>query len=228
MPALRDLTTRLRSPVLLAAMVGGALLTWLICWSPFTKEEPSPDPVSLELNLTSPSPGTVGLRIDEGHGFATNHASGLLAEFQGGASAVPVRLRLPASRIHTLRLSFFGTPSVELENARIRSQSGSSIAELDWLQARALSGTRGELNGTRLALHLESGRFLSLDVTPPGGIIIPTGSEPWPVQVVITFLASAALLGLLQFALARRKPPRLERLLYGIRRSPALTLDSFP
>src|SRR4051794_12229861 len=97
--AATDLRTFFGSRRLVAAVVLAAFATWLLCWQPFAPEEASGDPSFLELTAICPADGSFSARIDEGHGFATNRPSNLVAAIKGAPDAASVRLRLPAGRI---------------------------------------------------------------------------------------------------------------------------------
>ena len=224
MPAFRELFSRLRSPSVVASLAAAALVTWLVCWSPFSAEEPPSEPAFLELRAASQADGSLGARIDEGHGVAANRASGLLTSFKAATEAGVIKLPLPPVRIRMLRLSFFSTPSVTIDSARVLTQSVTVLGEFSVPKAHLLPGTKGELKGNQLALGLESGRYLSLELTPEVPLTVPSGNEPWAIQILGIFLATEAIFLFLQHLLAKRPRPKLDRLMYGIRRTPALTL----
>src|SRR4051812_32769852 len=95
-----------------ARMALAALLAWLIFVQPFPCEVPPSAPPRLVFGVVSPQPGNCSLRIDEGHGVATNRPARIGGTF---SQQQPVSLTLPPGQIHALRLSFYRTPSVTLD-----------------------------------------------------------------------------------------------------------------
>lgn len=106
----------LLTPNLVARAAVAALLTWLIFLQPFSRPVPPEVPTRLEFGIVSPQPGSVSLRIDEGHGVATNRPANIRATFAGQQS---VSLAIPPGQIHALRLSFYSTPSVTLDTCAL-------------------------------------------------------------------------------------------------------------
>src|SRR4051794_4862271 len=111
----------LLTPNLVARMAVAALLTWLIFLQPFSRQVPPEVPTRLEFEIVSPRPGSVSLRIDEGHGVATNRPATIRDTFTQQQS---VSLTMPPGQVRALRLSFYQTPSVTLEHLRILPLAG--------------------------------------------------------------------------------------------------------
>src|SRR4051812_42723205 len=105
---MRRISTFLLSPSLLARVVGALFVTWLLFWAPFSRETPPAAPVTLEAAIGTPQEGSLSLRIDAGHGFATHRPATIGRKLPPSAPA-PVSLPLPVGQVRALRLSFFST-----------------------------------------------------------------------------------------------------------------------
>lgn len=191
----------LLTPNLCARAALAALLTWLIFLQPFSRPLPPEVPTRLEFGIASPQPGSVSLRIDEGHGVATNRPANIRGTFDGQQS---VTLTIPPGQIRALRLSFYSTPSVTLDHLRILPPAGA--IEIDPRLAKAAPGTAGKLSGDRLELSAPSGGPITVEVTFPSPLYFPNSDEPKLPELVLMGAVLFGLLWLMELLVTRRFP----------------------
>jgi hypothetical protein len=191
----------LLTPNLVARVAVAALLAWLIFSQPFSRLLPPEAPTRLEFGLSSPQPGSVSLRIDEGHGVATNRPANIRGAFDRQQS---VSLVLPPGQVRALRLTFYSTPSVVLEHLRIVPAAG--VIDIDPRLAKPASGTAGRLTGDHLELSAQSGGPMTLEMTFPSPLYFPHSDEPQLPELVLMGVVLFGLLWLLELLVARRFP----------------------
>src|SRR4051794_29921158 len=159
----------LLTPNLCARVAVAALLAWLMFSQPFAPAprlslpgEGAPQVPWLEFVVESPQPGSVSVRIDEGHGVATNRPARIHATFDQQQA---VSLSLPAGQIHALRITFYSTPGVTLRHLQFVTDDG--IKQIDPRLATATAGTTGRLMDDRIELTTPSGGPITVEVTFP-------------------------------------------------------------
>jgi hypothetical protein len=175
-------------PTFLASLAVAALLTWLVAWRPFSPVRVE-EPCFLQITSAQPATGSISVSIDEGHGYAVDRPPAVRAPIRGAAIAA----QLPPGRVRELR--------VDVENvARFDVTAVSLHAGDRDLAAPALSalhpvnGTIAELKESAVSLRPAApGRDISFTVRFDPPLIIPSGDEPWAIQVVGIFIAVFAL-----------------------------------
>lgn len=196
---------KLSRPHLLAAALFAALLTWLIAWRPFSAETPS-EQYFFELTAAAPVPASVNVKLDEGHGPAFE----ALADFRNASDPKMLLARLPPGRIRSLQVTVFSAPGLAVTGVRVRAKDGALWAEIPRDALKAGEGTvelvRPEATGFSPA---EKGaRSFTFDITPKAPIDIPSGNEPWVIEVLAIFALATAIL----YAVSTRlEPTRLAR-----------------
>jgi hypothetical protein len=182
---------KLHRPHLLAAALFALLLTWLIVWRPFSAERPS-EQYFLELKAAAPVPASINVKLDEGHGVAFE----ALADFRSANDPQTLFARLPPGRIRSVQITVFSAPGLAVTGARIRTREGTLLAEIPRTAFKAGEGTtelvRPEATG--FGPTEKGARSFTFDLTPKSPIYIPSGNEPWAIEVLAIFFVAAAIL----------------------------------